>query len=405
MSFLDKPRQTLPVLFLVLAIGYNVPVKSQDTLQQVERFILPLVFYTPETTWSFGLAGVMTFPIDSLSPRSQLQLGAAYTLQKQLLFYLPFQLYWQRDRRRFTGELGYYRYNYFFYGVGNEFADYAGELYGVNFPRVRVNALWRTGRRHLTGLRYAWDYWQVYDQEVGGLLLEQEEVVGRERSVYSALGAVWQWDSRDHIFFPRSGSWLELAVLNSNEVLGATQNFIKWSIDARTYWNPKNDRIWAAQLYVEGNTGSPPFNQLALLGGTRLLRGYYEGRFRDRQLSASQIEYRFPIKGRFGAVLSGGIGSVTDNWASWQGSYIRYALGGGLRFILLPEDQIRLRLDYGIGPNSSAFYLTVGADCRAPTLAGIIRMSVLRRRIDKGFCQCAIFPTVQLVFTIWLTLA
>lgn len=360
MCFLFQKSHLRASLILVVAILYTLPLVGQDSTKQVERFVLPLIYYTPETTWSFGVAGVMTFPTDTLSPRSQLQLGAAYTLQKQLLFYLPFQLFWNQDRRRLTGELGYYRYNYFFYGVGNDFADYEGELYGVDFPRIRVNALWRTGAKHLTGLRYAWDYWQVYDQEEGGLLLEQAAVVGRERSVYSALGPIWQWDSRDHLFFPRRGQWLELAVLSSNELLGATQNFVKWSVDARSYWNPKGDRVWAAQVYLEGNSGNPPFNQLALLGGTRLLRGYYEGRFRDRQLAATQAEYRFPIKGRFGAVLFAGLGSVVDTWSDWQGDYLRYALGGGLRFLLLKEDQIRLRLDYGIGPNTSAFYLTVG---------------------------------------------
>ena len=349
-------------LALLFLCGALFRLGAQDSLaqSQTERFVLPLVYYTPETTWSFGVAGVMTFPTDSISPRSQLQLGFAYTLQNQVLIYLPFQLYLRNDRLRFTGELGYYRYNYFFYGIGNAYEDIEGELYGVNFPRVRASALWRTGARHLTGLRYAWDYWEVYDQEPGGLLLTQEGVVGRDRSVYSAIGPVWQWDSRDHVFFPRKGSWIEASILNSNEFLGATQNFVKWSLDARTYWNPKGDHIWAGQVYLEGNSGTPPFNQLALLGGTRLLRGYYEGRFRDRQLAATQLEYRFPIKGRFAAVAFGGIGSVVDEWSNWQADYIRWAAGAGIRFMLLPKDQIRLRLDYGIGPNTSAFYLTVG---------------------------------------------
>jgi outer membrane protein assembly factor BamA len=217
----------------------------------------------------------------------------------------------------------------------------------------------RLGKNQLAGFRYAWDRWDVYDQEEGGLLLS-ENVAGNEASTYSAIGPLWQWDSRDHVFFPTQGLWAEAALLTNTDALGATQNFVKWTLDVRKYWSPKENRVWAAQLYLEGNSGAPPFNQLALLGGTRLLRGYYEGRFRDRQMAASQVEYRFPIKGRFGAVAFGSIGSVVDEWKNWEGDYLRYALGAGLRFTLLPKDKIRLRLDYGIGPNSSAFYLTVG---------------------------------------------
>ena len=346
---------------LLLSTGVFLPasLSAQADSAKTERFILPLVYYTPETTWSFGAAGVMTFQLDSLSPRSQVQLGVAYTLNNQLLFYLPFQLYTRGDQLRFTGELGYYRYNYFFYGVGNEFEDYEGETYGVNYPRVRLNILQRIGEHQLAGIRYSWDQWDVYDQKEGGLLL-QEGIIGKESSTYSAIGPIWQWDSRDHLFFPTKGWWAEAALLTNNEFLGATQNFIKWTVDARKYWSRKENRVWAGQLYLEGNSGTPSFNQLALLGGTRLLRGYYEGRYRDRQLAAAQLEYRFPIKGRFGAVAFGGVGSVVDEWQNWEAGYLRYALGAGIRFTLLPKDKIRLRLDYGIGPNTSAFYLTVG---------------------------------------------
>lgn len=341
-----------------LHLGYSQSEVVTDS-SKANIFVGPLVYYTPETTWSFGAAGVLTYPIDTVGPRSQVQLGLAYTLRKQLLIYLPFQLYLRQDHLRLTGELGYYRYNYFFYGIGNEFEDYEGETYGVNYPRVRLNALWRLGQYQFAGLRYAWDDWEVYDQEAGGLL-EQNTVTGNQASIYSAVGPIWQWDSRDHVFLPTKGAWLEASILTNDNALGATQNFIKWTLDARSYWSRKADRVWAGQLYLEGNSGAPPFNQLALLGGTKLLRGYYEGRFRDRQLAAAQLEYRFPIYQRFAGVAFAAVGSVTDSWRNWQADYLRYTFGAGLRFVLLPEDKIRLRFDVGLGKNTSAFYLTVG---------------------------------------------
>ncbi|MEL7221623.1 MAG: BamA/TamA family outer membrane protein, partial [Bacteroidota bacterium] len=185
-------------------------------------------------------------------------------------------------------------------------------------------------------------------------------IVGRETSNYSAIEPIWQWDNRDHVFFPTKGNWVEASVLASSDILGATQNFIKWTLDARTYRSKRTDHVWVAQLYLEGNSGTPPFNQLALLGGTRLLRGYYEGRFRDRQMAVAQLEYRFPIYRRFGGVGFASLGSITPQWSDWEANFLRYTFGAGIRFMLLPEDKIRLRFDYGVGKNTSAFYFTVG---------------------------------------------
>ena len=56
----------------------------------------PAAYYTPETKWGFGAGGIYNFYIDkndSISPSSQLQLAASYTQRKQVLIYLPFNIY------------------------------------------------------------------------------------------------------------------------------------------------------------------------------------------------------------------------------------------------------------------------------------------------------------------------
>jgi len=93
---------------------------TQDTLQQKEPFIkkssliaLPLAFFTPETRWGGGAAALLSFRFrgngEETRP-SQVQLGFAYTQEKQILSYLPFQLYADQERWFVTGELGYYEY-------------------------------------------------------------------------------------------------------------------------------------------------------------------------------------------------------------------------------------------------------------------------------------------------------
>ncbi|MEN0004413.1 MAG: hypothetical protein AAF798_09725, partial [Bacteroidota bacterium] len=65
-------------------------------------------------SWGFGAASVLSFKLPSQAAEhrpSQLQLGGAYTLNDQILLYLPFQFFAKQDRYNIYGELGYYRYN------------------------------------------------------------------------------------------------------------------------------------------------------------------------------------------------------------------------------------------------------------------------------------------------------
>ena len=56
----------------------------------------------------------------------------------------------------------------------------------------------------------------------------------------------------------------------------------------------------------------------------------------------------------------GGMGSVFPENQLDEISELRYTGGLGLRFLVDPERKINLRLDYGLAPNSSGFYVTLG---------------------------------------------
>jgi hypothetical protein len=126
-------QNKLLLVLLLSIISIQVCYTQTDSIPpKRSRLIgLPIVFLSPETSWSFGVAGVYTFKLpeeSDISRPSQIQLGAAYTLEDQILFYLPFQVFYKDRKYNFYGELGYYRYNYFYFGNGNSFEDYDGEL-------------------------------------------------------------------------------------------------------------------------------------------------------------------------------------------------------------------------------------------------------------------------------------
>ena len=353
-------------LLLVLCFGYVLLLGQEetDTLQTARsRMIgLPVVFLTPETSWGFGAAGIYTFRLPgeaSDSRPSQIQLGGAYTLEDQILAYLPFQIFAKDEVYNIYGELGYYRYTYFYYGIGNSFEDYEGELFDLSFPRIRLNAARKIWKDWYGGLRFWLD-----DMEVGGLepegLLFTRPPVGRNGGTLSAAGGFLLLDQRNNVFFPTAGHYLEVGALHGGAYLGSTFDFTKYVVDARKYWALGTAGVLALNAYVELNTGDPPFTHLALMGGTRRMRGYYEGRFRDQQMALLQGGYRFPLFWRLKGVVFAGIGNVGDKVSEFRFEQTRWTAGLGLRLLLLEEEQVHVRLDYGFAKESSGVYLTVG---------------------------------------------
>lgn len=338
---------------------------------------LPLVYYTPETRLAYGVAATATFrfrrdmnalQVDSSGATtrsirpSQLTLGVAYTQNKQILFYLPFQVFYDRDRYHLNGEAGYYRYNYYFYGLGQQ--EVPRELYGVNFPRVRINAFRRInpdrGRGKLYGgIRYQYEDYQVNSVEPGGLLASGT-VPGGTGSRLSGAGLGLFYDSRDVIFFPTKGVVADIAYLNQHQALGGTVRFDRYTADVSSYHALSRRAILAVNYFVSFTTGTAPFNALSLLGGTKRMRGYYEGRYRDQNAALIQSEVRFDLYKRLGGVVFGAAGILGDDRTVLRVDAPKLAYGAGLRFTMNRRDHLNIRLDYGMGRQSSGFYLTIG---------------------------------------------
>ncbi len=361
-------------MFLTLALLGLPALAPADTVRprRVALIPVPLVYYTPETRLAYGVAATATVHFrrddDFAGARpSQLTLALAYTQNQQLLLYLPFQVFYDHNRYYAYGEAGYYRYNYYFYGLGQR--EVPRELYGVNFPRVRVNAFRRVGQgvgpgKLYAGLRYQYEDYRVSSVEAGGLLAGGT-VPGGLGSRLTGGGLGVFYDSRDNVFFPKKGVVADLSAFIRNRAVGAgpageTTRFDRYVADVSGYRALGRRAVLAGNVYGSFIVGTAPFNALSLLGGSRRLRGYYEGRYRDQNAALAQAELRFDVYKRLGAVVFGGVGTLGDAQTLLRLSDPKGAYGAGLRFVANRRDHLNVRLDYGLGQQSSGFYLTVG---------------------------------------------
>jgi outer membrane protein assembly factor BamA len=356
----------LRILLIVLGFGIGLQIYGQSVEDGVPKkksnVVLPLIFFTPETDWGFGAAGISTFRFKDSNESdrpSQIQLGGAYTLKKQVLSYLSFQLFTPNQSYFLFGEVGYYRYTYPYYGIGNNTNVEDEEFYSVNFPRIRLNALKRVGKNWYVGLRYWWDDYQLAERQIGGLLF-RDEVVGSESSVISTLGTVAIFDNRDHLFYPSKGWYLEASLSFSGSVTAASHHYRRLTIDVSKYiLLGKENHILALNAFTDLNFGDVPFQQLAFIGGTKKMRGFIEGRHRDEKLLMFQAEYRFPLFWILKGAAFGGTGQVAPDFNDFSFNELHVSYGLGLRVQINKEDKVHVRIDFGFNEEGEFLpYLT-----------------------------------------------
>ena len=90
------------------------------------------------------------------------------------------------------------------------------------------------------------------------------------------------------------------------------------------------------------------------------MRGYYHGRYRDRQYLSVQAEYRTHVYKRLGLVVFGGLGNVGNTIPKLLETSPKYSLGTGIRFLLDKSNQGNIRLDFALGKKSNGIYLSYG---------------------------------------------
>ena len=323
---------------------------------------LPVVYYTPETRFGFGALGMRLFSLDATDTTvrtSNVQLYGLYTLNKQLMISPSYTLFFPEEKYILDGNLAYFKFPRYYYGIGNNLPETNEELVDYTLIRFENRFLRKLDQQLFGGIQ--WNYYKVYnvEQEEGGLL-ESTQPYGWNGYTASGVGAAVVFDSRDLVVNPSGGAYLELGAVFNGRLTGSEYTFNHYTLDARKYYQlHPNRHILALQVYGNFTSGEVPFLQLSQLGSATIMRGYYQGRYRDKNLLAAQAEYRLPIWWRIGAAAFAGLGDVAPELDEFSVSTLKPSYGLGLRFMVNESEKVNIRFDYAWGTETSGFYLEI----------------------------------------------
>lgn len=324
--------------------------------------ISPFAFYLPETNLVIG-AGIKRFyhfGNASTTRTSNIAVSFQYSLNGQYLLRSQYQVFTKNEKYYITGFVGYSRFPITFYGIGNQIDMTKNEP--VIFDNFRFENLTyrKIGQNGFAGL--GWRYFNMFNvkTEENGKM-ETENIEGNKGSRVSGLNVSYLFDNRDNILTPSKGVFAQVIYSIHGNITGSSHAFNRWQFDARYYLKPFSKRkdILAFQGYGFLSVGDVPFNELAQMGGDMIMRGYFMGSYRDKNLLAFQSEYRLQVLKRWGIVGFAGAGGISDSMGKFELNYVKPSYGGGLRFKINRKENVNLRMDYGFGNGQQNIYFFI----------------------------------------------
>jgi outer membrane protein assembly factor BamA len=321
---------------------------------------LPGVTYTPERGLSVAGALLRYFRVGRPGGRPSriaLQAGVSFTKRAELNFDPNLWLVGDRLNVALASQVSYFDYPY--YGIGNDTEETAREDFTAFRIPIRLEALARMSEDSYGGLLYDFRYEDITDVSDGGEL-EAGALNGTGGGFVSGVGGLLRWDSRDESFYPRSGGLATMSPRIYRRGIGSDHDFMRLLFDASWFFGLGGAHVIAVDGRADFRHGDPPFDLLAVAGGSRLLRGMIEGRYRDNHLVAGQVEYRYPLFWRFGGVAFAGAGRVASSLSELSLADLKYTGGTGLRFAVDRTERINIRGDIGVTAEDWNVYLAIG---------------------------------------------
>lgn len=339
---------------------YNYFAKANIDKTQTQRFdftILGGPHYATETKLGLGIvaAGLfrvnrndLSIPPSNISIYSDLTTTGAYTLGVQGNTYLKGGKYRIDHKSSFSFRPSD------FWGVGyHNGRDSADCDMNRQQMQVRFDFMYRTFPKWFFGLNLSYQFTRGKDLEKPHYIPEGQE----SKYINTGIGLSLAYDSRDVITNPYTGFYFKVDQRFFPGFLGNKMVF-KSNEATINYYRPLwKDCVLATDLHGLFHRGDVPWTMLSMMGGPSRMRGYYEGRYRDKNLIEAQVELRQKLYKRFGGVVWVGAGNVFPEFHQLYLEHTLLNCGVGIRWEL--KSRVNVRLDFGVGRDQTGLTLSL----------------------------------------------
>lgn len=360
-----KPRSILgnSLRLLFLTMGLTVFAQQEKQLDsafnEASRTFLavPLITNSPVMDTGFGGLGMYFFKTnreDAASPPSLVSLYAIYSTNDSYIF-TPFgRFFWNQDKNRAFVSFGTSRVNYdltydeqehdlrLVYSEIRNFltAEYSRKIIGDFYLGILYLG---------TKTNYRFDRGTDAENDFTRDFFAQNGIAD---NFVSSLGLNVSFDNRDYPYNPTRGLTFSIRPKMNADWLGSENNYVDTDYELSYFKSLKDQLILGLNISGGFASGDVPFDGYQMYGVRNNLRGYEAGKYKGRNMIASQAELRWRFYKKWGAVFFGGTGSIWGNENNGEEEFERKwlpSVGAGLRYMVSAEKKINIRLDYALG--------------------------------------------------------
>lgn len=191
----------------------------------------------------------------------------------------------------------------------------------------------------------------------------QEEIIYFQPEFIATAEVKFGYDSRDSWKDPSTGFYSYISY-SCTPSLGQGSSFCKGGVDLRAYRTFLEQYRVAVRAFTGSSFFGPSSYSLSYsLGGSRVLRGFSESRFRGHKIYAAQGEVHAPVPyldPYLSVVGFAEIGEVAMYKESFKKTP-QSSLGLGLRLAMPPDYKMKIRLDlgYAIADKEKPFHFLI----------------------------------------------
>lgn len=369
-----SPRQTVAILWIGLLFaqvaaaqtpstdtrpGIAPDIRHDDSNLKYQRgnyVVVPIPISNPTLDTGLIAGGAYFYPQSdaqrNAQPASVTAAAAMYTTNDSRALAIVQQNYWSGNRWRFTGALGAADLRLSLLSP----EDSAGQ--GSVDWNIDGQFLFARLARRLVGNWYAGAFARIIDADQR-IDLVDTPVSGFDTSLAVrsvGVGMSLEFDTRDMPLNSYSGRHLKLDALFNDESIGSDSTYQSYNASFRSYHRLREGLVLAGDLQTCKRGGNAPLWDAC----TIRLRGFSATDYLGKVSSSAQLELRWRVGKRLGFAGFAGAGYTGDSFNGIREHEAIPSYGVGLRFMVLEEKRINLRLDYARSTDSDAIHVSVG---------------------------------------------
>lgn len=336
--------------------------RNSNGTNQNKRFdfgILPGPHFSSTAGLGLGVVATGLYSMergDTLLPKSNVALYGDMTTKGFLMIGLKGNNFFPKERFRLDYRLYIYTFPTSFWGIGYENGD--NDANETSYRRLRFDAmarfLVRIAPKTYVGPIVNFQYVKANSIAPEGLHLFQEQDLNIRTLT---AGFSFTYDTRDFILNAKRGWFIQLDQTFTPRFLGNDYCFSTTDLTISSYRKVWRSGVLAGEWHSKFNYGNPAWCLLSEVGSTNRMRGYFEGRYRDKSIMEFQLELRQHVWKRNGIVVWGGLAQIFPKVKAMRWRKVLLNAGIGYRWEF--RNGVNVRMDYGFTRNGGGFMFNI----------------------------------------------